>query len=816
MATVGSADCWSAFFTQEFCCDPSYVAGNPTCWDAVYTFEKCCPVTNVAADIRQKSQASVDVTLAVDCWSGVFNEQFCCDASYAAGHPLCWDDVYTYERCCPAKVTANSSHNRQTMATTAGANLAVDCWSGVFTEPFCCIANVSECWSGIFTYEECCQSCWAGNRFQEKACCNAFKQDSLSWREGHSLQNRCKRDPGVVAALSAVRDDLVLEVTARPNLELPFQDPPAGLSAGGHLQDEVHAFLEHSEHQLRHPGCWHGIYTREYCCPPSLPRGNHECFSSIYTYNRCCLEEMPQVTLLQKFYRCEHCVSSFRRSVLTRTFSCEDVQLCWSLSGTIIAASKGNGSIDILCLPTVTEDLMPASSAVFALQWVSAHHATAPHVDIISRNDFQLYFFEILPVLVPWLMGALHTRFWSRSGKAQQAVHREQAGKDVTIDCARMVGVLAVVLIHLNINRNSRHDRAIWRHAYRFIDVFDVVSVLVHRSHSESLLDSLDALWRKLARQLPLSYVLLRANVWSAGICPNVESCLDVQKLPWSLDTVVTCLTFSYQWQLHMDLKVWLALRSVYIFNYHGVPPTGVLAFMASTFLVLYPHQPANGLYYEFSCYRLPMSFLVLAVSLCRKPLLSWGERFPLFWSSLAALLCSLGWLRCLPHVPDKNGDLEALAQTCTDNGPDFFWGGVFFHLGVAMCCLQPAVAMPRALRGIVSRIAPLALGIVTLHDPWLFWVLHRCQRMSSPWFFFQGYVHQQPTRTSLAPDLPFWVGASFIAFAVIVAQLVLWTVQQPWERLFMQCPKPLSRVLVVAYLLLFAWQQPSLDRRVR
>ena len=158
---------------------------------------------------------------------------------------------------------------------------------------------------------------------------------------------------------------------------------------------------------------------------------------------------------------------------------------------------------------------------------------------------------------------------------------------------------------------------AIVHYFQRFVDIFDVVSVLVAKSDSESLLASLDALWRKLARQIPLVYVTVRSTVWLADIGANLPHCALKNRFTWTSKLQADWLTFYCHWHMHVDMKTWLVFRCIYILNFYGVPPALVVAcifFPLSAWSLQSGYLSLRSwpmLYYQFLAYRLPMSLLV-------------------------------------------------------------------------------------------------------------------------------------------------------------------------------------------------------------
>eukprot|EP00438_Fugacium_kawagutii_P002413 Skav210798 [mRNA] locus=scaffold275:231598:233985:+ [translate_table: standard] len=767
-----------------------------------------------------------------ECWQGVFTEELCCNAP--GGNPDCWDgNIYTYETCCaPDGITASSS----------GLN-HLNCWTGGFTRETCCNHTVSPngnpaCWLGEYTYERCCSSstkkqeilreirvettaCWQGNHELERICCNPLQDKevvSICWQAGSNYHDCCKRDLNLVASLVSVRREAesvlgLLPEAKNQQLDLPFQ-PPSCQSNAGLVDQTVCHHLQRAEDMLRHQpdfGCWFEEYTREHCCNPRLPHGHRSCWDLEHTFERCCLGVNPQIAILQEFYRCEHCISMFQQP----RFTCQEMDLCTRrYGGTIIAMSKGSNSlfghtdVDVLCLPKLGEAIGGSgiAAATFALQWVKAHHWQPAQVDLLHGVETSSVL-EVAVMFAPWLFGLSGFAWASRS--PQPVKEQLQSERIMAIDAARLIGTAAVVLTHMNIHfpmndpqLNAR--RLMWQYGIRFTDIFGVLSVLVMQSRSETLLRSADALWRKLGRQLPLSFIMVRLATWTAGLCPHFDqSCKNMNESSWSAELLVRCLTFSHLWHLSVDIKIWLFFRSLYWLN-QRIPPGVVLVLAALICLwMVFPDENTlhQNIYYEFWPYRLPMSLLVYAFSMKQMQLQRWALQHPVLWCSTAALLCSLGWVRCIPEPMEPT--VERLKQIrCTETGWAFFWGGVFFHLGVAMFCIQPCVSMPWALDWIVRRLSPLAFGILALHMD-VFLKLSRCERLLFPWFSFIAKIHVYHW-----DDPPRWVTLALwpcaLLICVLAAQLVLGMVQKPWERCWSQCPKPVSRVLVLAYVLLF------------
>ena len=492
------------------------------------------------------------------------------------------------------------------------------------------------------------------------------------------------------------------------------------------------------------------------------------------------------------------------------SLSCEDIDGCTRHGGTFVAMSRGsnsfleNAQVDILCLPRMEEAAIPA--AAFALQWVHVHHGQVAQLDLRHTFDTTALIVDVAVMLFPWLA---FTLAWPLRHAAAVKDKVKRTVVD-SVDGARMIGTASIVLLHLNIvfvtnNPEMNKRRVVWFYVHRFADIFGVLAVLVTKVDSESLLGSADTLWRKLGRQLPLSFIMVRSRVWTAGLCPHLESCRYIDA-SWSTEILIRSLTFSHHWQLSVDLKVWLAFRALNVLNHFSSPILGTVVTALVCVCVTMSQHVEENLYYQFWAYRLPMALLVYAVLLRRRQLQEWAARHPWVWSSGAALLCSFGWVGCVPHIPA--GDVPLWWQpACTESGSLFFWGGFWFHLGVLMFCLQPPFAMPGALKWMVGKLSPLALGILTLHLT-VFFLLERCEKTTLPWFFVQlpgSHLHlsdDSPRPVALA----LWTAGTLLS--IPLALVVLWTVQQPWERCWSLCPKPISRALVLAYLLLFLWNE--------
>ena len=405
------------------------------------------------------------------------------------------------------------------------------------------------------------------------------------------------------------------------------------------------------------------------------------------------------------------------------SLSCEDIDLCMWHGGALVAMSRGSNSffekaeVDVLCLPRMEEAEIP--TAAFALQWVNVHHGRVVQLDVHRTFDTTALIVDVAVMLLPWLTFTLAWAF--RSWRPAEPVKDKAkiTAVDSAVDGARMIGTAAIVLLHLNIafvtnNPEMNKRRVVWFYVRRFADIFGVLAVLVTKVDSESLLGSADTLWRKLGRQLPLSFIMVRSRVWTAGLCPNLESCRYIDA-SWSTEILIRSLTFSHHWQLSVDLKVWLVFRALNVLNHFSSPILGTVVTALVCVCVTMSQHVEENLYYQFWAYRLPMALLVYAVLLRRRQLQEWAARHPWVWTSGAALLCSFGWVGCVPHSPA--GDVPLWWQpACTESGSLFFWGGFWFHLGVLMFCLQPPFAMPGALKWMVRKLSPLALGILTLH----------------------------------------------------------------------------------------------------
>eukprot|EP00438_Fugacium_kawagutii_P035400 Skav212560 [mRNA] locus=scaffold2398:27124:30585:+ [translate_table: standard] len=843
--------CWNGVFTEEACCSRAISPrGNPACWIGEYTYERCCPSEFLNSELTTATPAKQQTDST--CWNGVFTEEACCSRAVSLrGNPECWMGEYTYERCCPSKflnweLTNKSRGAFNDIMTPAEPLTDWSCWTGVFSEEACCSSTVSPggnpaCWFGGYTYERCCPvdfvnkihtehvfrespqvsqpkaDCWKGNHNLEMGCCNPFEDKKLTaafcWKDGRNHYDCCKRDYNVVASLATLLKQSVLKVVplnATGLLELPLQRPAICQNTGGFTDLQVCQHLQQAEDMLRHgdPGCWSGFLTRDYCCDP--PQGNPQCWNLDFTYETCCLGMNPEVAILREFYGCEKCLSMVQQP----QFTCEDLDV-WRRRGTIIAMSKGSKdlfgdvSVDVLCLPKMVDTRESVTAAIFALQWVKDHHrALAPSLHLLSRDETIL---EVAVMLVPWLA----FRIWRAiCGSDQPVAKVDQLQRIVANDGARLIGTLVVVLVHVNIvapinDPDLEARRLMWHYALRFTDIFGVLSVLVTSKHSESLLGSADALWRKLGRQLPISFIMVRLRMWTAGLCQHFESCEDVANSRWSLELLVRCLTFSQLWHLSIDIKIWMVFRAIYWLNQHLAAPVVLLGVALICIVVVHQNTFHENLYYQFWAYRLPMSLLVYAFSLKRRQMQRWAPRYPWLWCSTAAMFCGLGWVGCIPQPANPMVPWQMQGR-CTETGWAFFWGGVFFHLGVAMLCLfwPPRLSMP-AFNWIAHRLSPLAFAVLTLHFQF-FRVLNRCEHSVSPWFFFAA----PDTEIQFRDDSPRWLHLVLwtggIVLCLLAAQVVYCMVQQPWEKCWFQCPKPVSRVLVFAYLLLFLWKESS------
>lgn len=461
------------------------------------------------------------------------------------------------------------------------------------------------------------------------------------------------------------------------------------------------------------------------------------------------------------------------------------------------------------------------------MQWAKDHHgkSVAKQLEFLRGSDATVS--EALLLLGPWLV--LNLIPWLTVGRATKV--RVTSDRTAAIDGARVIATAAVVLLHLNtgtvMNDPSLNKRRlIWFYTQRFVDIFGVLSILVTKSESEGLLGSLDALGRKLSRQLPLIIIMMRVRMWAAGLCLSHESCREMNASGWSANLLVGWLTFrprtiDGQWYFSMDLKIWLVFKGVYMLN-QRFPREVVIVSMAVLCFCMAVAQPSfdgnrylkidENLYYKFWAYRLPMSLLVYAVSLRSNQLRRWASRHPWLWSSTAAALCSLGWLGCWPQVPAEEEPGLPWRPLCAEDGLVFFWGGVFFHVGVTMLCLQPPWMPIPGITWMVRLLSPLTLGILTLH-PGMFNLLKRCQHAASPWFLLitnNLYKHHWDDFPR-GRGLVVWTAGVLVV--VVAAQVLLWTVQQPWENLWSRCPKLVRRVLVLAYFILFVkecWQNSS------
>ena len=186
---------------------------------------------------------------------------------------------------------------------------ASSCWTLGFTEEDCCGPPHGNpaCWGGEYTYERCCpmtkevrETCWKGNLDMERRCCNPLAEDAFCWQGGNSYANCCRRHVNLVSSLSALREESVLEVVARPDLDLPVHSESVCQSGGGFVDQSVRGYLQQAEDMLRHefdPGCWSPEFSYDRCCSRG---GDPACWDHVHTYKRCCLGVNPQVAILHE------------------------------------------------------------------------------------------------------------------------------------------------------------------------------------------------------------------------------------------------------------------------------------------------------------------------------------------------------------------------------------------------------------------------------------------------------------------------------------------------------------------------------------
>ena len=143
------------------------------------------------------------------------------------------------------------------------------------------------------------ETCWKGNLEMERRCCNPLAEDEVCWQGANSYENCCKRHAKLVSSLSALRGESVLEVVARPDLDLPARSERIYQSGGGFVDQSVRGYLQQVEEHLRHefdPGCWSAEFSYDRCCSR---RGDPACWDDVYTNKRCCLGINPQVAVLR-------------------------------------------------------------------------------------------------------------------------------------------------------------------------------------------------------------------------------------------------------------------------------------------------------------------------------------------------------------------------------------------------------------------------------------------------------------------------------------------------------------------------------------
>eukprot|EP00439_Symbiodinium_sp_Y106_P082906 s1253_g22.t1 len=86
----------------------------------------------------------------------------------------------------------------------------------------------------------------------ERRCCNPLAEDEVCWQGANSYENCCKRHAKLVSSLSALLEESVLDVVARPDLDLPVHSQPVYQSGGGFVDQTVRGYLQQSEDLLRH------------------------------------------------------------------------------------------------------------------------------------------------------------------------------------------------------------------------------------------------------------------------------------------------------------------------------------------------------------------------------------------------------------------------------------------------------------------------------------------------------------------------------------------------------------------------------------
>jgi len=176
--------CWSGSFDRGTCCDMrKSPRGDLNCWTPPYDFRTCCP-----------SEYEVSTSFEKQCWVPGITRELCCDQRKGAeGDVNCWSGMFAFDTCCPDEMAAMLLKAAKAfsakalppapalppadppaeleppapppppqVAAATGMSKGDDrCWSGDFTEAFCCDIGKGpngdeRCWGAPFNFDSCC------------------------------------------------------------------------------------------------------------------------------------------------------------------------------------------------------------------------------------------------------------------------------------------------------------------------------------------------------------------------------------------------------------------------------------------------------------------------------------------------------------------------------------------------------------------------------------------------------------------------------------------------------------------------------------
>jgi len=236
------------------------------------------------------------------CWSGPFNQQFCCDLRAGPrGHQQCWDPLHTYERCCPQEAPpAPVSPDPATQLPEAAPRDPTDTYADRNSPKHkTMVAHFDRlCGDGsFFTYEACCSEhlgpkgnlgCWDPTHDYDK-CCRLSGADILAppspsqQAVSSTLASGDEVDPwsSVVEAFHGVATWASIQrAAATESVSESWNSVAAWISTQTGAASPEKWFEQ---------ACGGSGFTWAMCCSNDLgPRGNPTCWDRSHRHDGCC------------------------------------------------------------------------------------------------------------------------------------------------------------------------------------------------------------------------------------------------------------------------------------------------------------------------------------------------------------------------------------------------------------------------------------------------------------------------------------------------------------------------------------------------